>query len=38
MEEKYFWGTGRRREATARVRLIRGEGKIIFWKSSFAPM
>ncbi len=35
MEEKYFWGTGRRREATARVRLIRGEGKIIVNKKDF---
>lgn len=29
MADMKFWGTGRRKEATARVRLSKGEGKII---------
>jgi small subunit ribosomal protein S9 len=29
MAETYIWGTGRRKAATARVRICRGEGKII---------
>jgi len=29
MAEVFFWGTGRRKEATARVRICRGEGKIV---------
>jgi small subunit ribosomal protein S9 len=28
-EVMYHWGTGRRKEATARVRLARGSGKIV---------
>lgn len=28
-EDIYYWGTGRRKEATAQVRLYRGDGKII---------
>jgi small subunit ribosomal protein S9 len=34
-ENQYYWGTGRRKEATARVRLLRGEGKIVVNKKSF---
>ncbi len=29
MADIKFWGTGRRKEATARVRLSKGEGKIV---------
>ena len=29
MAETFFWGTGRRKSATARVRICKGEGKII---------
>ncbi len=29
MAEVFFWGTGRRKAATARVRICRGEGKIV---------
>lgn len=29
MPETYIWGTGRRKAAVARVRICRGEGKII---------
>ena len=29
MAESYIWGTGRRKSATARVRICRGEGKIV---------
>ncbi len=29
MARTFFWGTGRRKVATARVRICRGEGKII---------
>lgn len=29
MAEVFFWGTGRRKTATARVRICRGEGKIV---------
>ncbi len=29
MEEKYFYGTGRRKETVARVRLIPGKGAIV---------
>lgn len=29
MEEKYFYGTGRRKEAVARVRLLPGKGAIV---------
>jgi len=29
MADVFFWGTGRRKSATARVRICRGEGKII---------
>ncbi len=32
MAEVFFWGTGRRKVATARVRICRGEGKIIINK------
>ena len=28
MAELFFWGTGRRKSATARVRICKGEGKI----------
>ena len=28
MAKKYFYGTGRRKEAVARVRIIPGKGKI----------
>ena len=28
MSDSYFWGTGRRKTATARVRIKKGEGKI----------
>jgi len=30
MSKKIFWGTGRRKTAIARVKLVTGEGKIIF--------
>ena len=29
MADVFFWGTGRRKSATARVRICRGEGKIV---------
>jgi len=29
MAETFFWGTGRRKSATARVRIFKGNGKII---------
>ncbi|KAF1080262.1 MAG: SSU ribosomal protein S9p (S16e) [Candidatus Rifleibacterium amylolyticum] len=32
MAEVFFWGTGRRKSATARVRICRGEGKIVINK------
>lgn len=35
MAEAFFWGTGRRKTATARVRICRGEGKIIVNKRPF---
>lgn len=35
MAEVFFWGTGRRKAATARVRICRGEGKFIINKRSF---
>ena len=35
MAELYFWGTGRRKSATARVRICRGEGKIVVNKRAF---
>ena len=35
MAELFFWGTGRRKAATARVRICRGEGKIIVNKRAF---
>lgn len=35
MAELFFWGTGRRKAATARVRICRGEGKIIVNKREF---
>lgn len=28
-DNKYFWGTGRRKTAVARVRLVRGTGKFV---------
>ncbi len=28
-ENKYFWGTGRRKTSVARIRLLRGTGKIV---------
>jgi small subunit ribosomal protein S9 len=33
--ELFFWGTGRRKSATARVRICRGEGKIVVNKRAF---
>jgi small subunit ribosomal protein S9 len=35
MAELYFWGTGRRKSATARVRICRGSGKIVVNSRSF---
>ncbi len=35
MAELFFWGTGRRKSATARVRICRGEGKIVVNKRAF---
>jgi len=35
MAELFFWGTGRRKSATARVRICRGEGKIMVNKRAF---
>ncbi|GAB4272555.1 MAG: 30S ribosomal protein S9 [Candidatus Rifleibacteriota bacterium] len=35
MAEAYIWGTGRRKSATARVRICRGEGKIIVNNRAF---
>ena len=35
MAELYFWGTGRRKSATARVRICRGSGKIVVNRRSF---
>jgi small subunit ribosomal protein S9 len=35
MAELYFWGTGRRKSATARVRICRGEGKIVVNSRAF---
>lgn len=35
MAEVFFWGTGRRKSATARVRICRGEGKIVVNKRAF---
>lgn len=35
MADIKFWGTGRRKEATARVRLCKGEGKIIVNERAF---
>jgi small subunit ribosomal protein S9 len=35
MAELFFWGTGRRKSATARVRICRGEGKIVVNKREF---
>lgn len=35
MAEAFFWGTGRRKSATARVRIRRGEGKIVVNKRAF---
>lgn len=35
MAEAYFWGTGRRKSATARVRIKRGDGKIVVNKRAF---
>lgn len=35
MAELFFWGTGRRKSATARVRICRGEGKITVNKRAF---
>ena len=32
MADLFFWGTGRRKSATARVRICKGEGKIIINK------
>ena len=29
MAEANFWGTGRRKTATARVRIVKGDGKIV---------
>lgn len=35
MAETYFWGTGRRKTATARVRIAKGDGKIVVNKRTF---
>lgn len=35
MADLFFWGTGRRKSATARVRICRGEGKIVVNKRAF---
>ncbi len=35
MAETYFWGTGRRKTATARVRNAKGDGKIVVNKRTF---
>ncbi|MDD2998136.1 MAG: 30S ribosomal protein S9 [Erysipelotrichia bacterium] len=35
MAEMFFWGTGRRKSSTARVRICRGEGKITVNKRAF---
>ncbi len=35
MAEAYIWGTGRRKAATARVRICRGEGKIVVNNRAF---
>ncbi|MBU1108151.1 MAG: 30S ribosomal protein S9 [Candidatus Riflebacteria bacterium] len=35
MANVFFWGTGRRKSATARVRICRGEGKIVVNKRTF---
>ena len=35
MAEAYIWGTGRRKAATARVRICKGEGKITVNKRAF---
>lgn len=35
MADTYIWGTGRRKAATARVRICRGEGKIIVNNRAF---
>jgi small subunit ribosomal protein S9 len=35
MAESYIWGTGRRKAAVARVRICRGEGKILINNRAF---
>ncbi len=35
MAKVQYWGTGRRKEAVARVRLVPGEGNIIINNRSF---
>ncbi|MBF0499503.1 MAG: 30S ribosomal protein S9, partial [Candidatus Riflebacteria bacterium] len=35
MADKQFWGTGRRKTSTARVRIVKGDGKIVINERPF---